>query len=81
MKIYLNKHQSAILCHSRHGPSFGGGHDIYIYENAKSDLVCDSNLGSTYLHPEYEYDSNEPKSFLAGSFRFKLSEIEIYKID
>ena len=72
---------SAIYCDSRYGRTFGGGHDIYIANNANSRASSYSNLGLTYLHPEYGHESDEARSFLAGSYGFKLSEIETYKID
>ena len=37
-----------------------------------------SNLGNSYKHPDYAYGSNEAKSFLAGSYEFQVSEIEVY---
>jgi hypothetical protein len=38
-----------------------------------------SNLGSVYKHPQYAWGTNEAKSFLAGSYRFRLDEIEVYR--
>ena len=38
-----------------------------------------SNLGWTYKHPQYAYGTNEAKSFLAGSHKFQLDEIEVYQ--
>ena len=81
MKIDENKCRNAVYSSPRYGPTFGGGHDIYIANNANSRTSSYSNLGKTFSHPEYEYDSNEAKSFLAGTCNFQLSEIEIYKID
>jgi hypothetical protein len=81
MKIKESKCRNAVYSSPRYGPTFGGGHDIYIANNANTRASSYSNLGLTFSHPEYEYDSNEAKSFLAGSHYFQLSEIEIYKID
>ena len=36
-------------------------------------------LGYTYNHPQYAYGTNEAQSFLAGSYDFQLSEIEVYQ--
>jgi hypothetical protein len=80
-KIDENKCRNAVYYSPRYGPTFGGGHDIYICNNANSRTSSSSNLGLTFLHPEYEYESSEAQSFLAGSCNFQLSEIEIYKID
>jgi hypothetical protein len=38
-----------------------------------------SSLGGTYKHPKYEYGTNEARTFLAGSFKFQLDEIEVYQ--
>ncbi len=42
-------------------------------------MVCYSNLGCSYKHPQYAYETNEAKSFLAGSHKFQLDEIEVYQ--
>ena len=36
-------------------------------------------LGKSYKHPQYEEGTNEAKTFLAGSHKFQLAEIEVYK--
>jgi hypothetical protein len=79
MKIKTNFHQSAIRCHSEYGPTFGGGHDIYVANNANLTMDSVSNLGHSYRHPQYDEGTNEAKTFLAGSFEFQLDEIEVYK--
>ena len=79
MKIKLNEHEFAIGCHSVFGPTFGGGHDIHIDNNANTTMNCLSDLGTTYSHPQYEEGTNEAKSFLAGKKWFQLDEIEVYQ--
>jgi hypothetical protein len=37
------------------------------------------NLERVNQFPEYAYGSNEAQSFLAGSFNFQVSEIEVFK--
>jgi hypothetical protein len=69
--------EQAIYCHSKYGPSFGL--DISIANNANTTNSCDSRLGYSYTHPQYAHGTNEAKSFLAGSFRFQLDEIEVYQ--
>jgi hypothetical protein len=76
MKIQESKCRNAVYSSPRYGPTFGGGHDIYIANNANSRASSYSNLGLTFVHPEYEYESNETRTFLAGSYNFQLSEIE-----
>jgi hypothetical protein len=45
MKIKLNEHEFAIGCHSELGPTFGGGHDIHIANNANTKMNCLSDFG------------------------------------
>ena len=52
-----------------------GGHDIRIYNNGAS---C-SDLGDCYSHPQYAEGTYEAKTFLAGSNKFQLAEIEVYQ--
>jgi hypothetical protein len=78
MKIHPNCHQYAIGCHSELGPIFGGG-DIAIANNANTTMFSYSNLGNCYKHPQYAHGSDEAKSFLAGSHKFRLDEIEVYQ--
>ena len=68
----------ALFCSPSHGPSFGNG-DICVRNNANIK-VSSSNLGNSYksLHM---CGTNEAKSFLAGSFSFKLSEIEVFQME
>jgi hypothetical protein len=79
MKIDSKRHQYAIRCNSDYGPTFGGGHDIYVANNANTGMNSVSNLGRTYRHPQYEEGTDEAKTLLAGSFQFQLDEIEVYK--
>ena len=68
--------------HPSYGPTFGGGHDIYISSNASSNTNSYSNLGYTYSPPRgYSYGSSFAQTFLAGSYGsygFKPDEIETF---
>ena len=77
MEIKTNQHQYAIFCHSQCGPLFGW--DIWIKNNANTTMDSYSRLGDCYKHPQYEYRTNEARTFLAGSFYFQLDEIEVYQ--
>ena len=79
MKIGPYKHEYAIFCDSDDGPTFGD--DITIVNNANTTMDSYSDLGCAYKHPQYAFETNEAKTFLAGSYKFQLSEIEIYKKD
>ena len=67
----------SIFCSPSNGPSFGFG-DICIRNNANIKYSS-SNLNCTYKHPMYMCGTIQAKSFLAGSFEFLLSEIEVYQ--
>jgi len=77
MKIDPNRHQAAIYCHSEYGPTFGC--DIIIANNANTTWESRSNLCYHYKHPQYGHRTNEADSFLAGSHKFQLDEIEVYQ--
>jgi hypothetical protein len=73
-QILTNK---SILCHSIYGPTFGGGHDIFICDSSNTSAGSYSKLGHSYQHPQ----PSQGGSFLAGSEFFLLSEIEVYQKD
>jgi len=77
MKIDPNQHDEAIYCDSGAGPTFG--YDIHIANNANTTTNFESYLGSSYIHPQYAYGTNEAETFLAGSRDFQLDEIEVYQ--
>lgn len=61
------------------GPTFGSGHDIFISSNSNENLNSTSNLGSGFKHPSFDFNSNDAKTFLAGTHKFIVSEIEVFK--
>ena len=64
---------------SSYGPTFGGGHDIYIVSYASSSTSSYSNLGHDYSPPTgYSYGSSFAQSFLAGSYNFQPDEVEVF---
>jgi hypothetical protein len=77
MKIDPKRHESAIRCDSRCGPTFGD--DIYIANNANTTMESYSNLGDCYKHPKYALGTKKAKSFLPGSTWIQLDEIEVYQ--
>jgi hypothetical protein len=79
MKVDQNFHHYAVYCHSKFGPTFGGGHDICVAKNAKTTWESHSKLSRTYKHPQYEFGTKEAQTFLVGSFEFQLDEIEVYQ--
>jgi hypothetical protein len=79
MKVDLNKHQYVFDCDSDYGPTFGFFSDICIAKNSNTTMDSFSKLGYSYKHPYYECEAVEALTFLAGSFRFQLDEIEVYQ--
>jgi hypothetical protein len=59
--------------------SLGGSNDILIASNSNSNYTSYSQLRHSYEFSAYDYDSAEAKCFLAGSFYFQVSEIEVFK--
>ena len=64
----------SIYCDSGYGPTFGIN-DIYVCDNANTTAGSYSKLGSYYQHPQ----PDQGQSYLAGSYNFQLSEIEVYQ--
>jgi hypothetical protein len=79
VKMEIQVPEFAIYCDSGFGPTFGSGHDIHIAEYSHSNQKSYSELSETYLHPPYERGSNEANCFLAGSYNFQVTEIEVFK--
>ena len=77
-EIYRNE-GCAIYDHSNYGPTFGGGHDIYISDTCNQNTGNNSNFGFTYRSP-FQYDSNESRNYLAGSYNFQVSDYEVFLI-
>jgi hypothetical protein len=77
MKVNSNEHQRAILCRSEYGAHFGYG--FCMANNSNITMDSYSNLGLTYSHSQYAYETNEAETFLAGSYAFQLDEIEVYQ--
>jgi hypothetical protein len=77
MKIDSHRHVFAIGCSSSYGPTFG--EDICIADNPNTTMDCYSDLGITYKHPQYAYGTNKAQTFLAGSCKFQLDEIEVFQ--
>eukprot|EP01080_Neovahlkampfia_damariscottae_P009231 gene9231-1317_t len=73
--------QYSFYDYSSYGPCFGGGHDLYIAGNGCNTGNSNySNLGHSFTCPEGQtYGQNGAKNFLAGSYNFTVSEIEVFK--
>jgi hypothetical protein len=77
----LHANQHSIYDHANYGPSFGGGHDIYISNNCNADNSSYTNLGHSFSVTGKTYNSTDIKQFLCGSYQFKVKEIEVLAKD
>ena len=78
MKIKTIDANYSIWSNDEYGPGFGSG-DISIEDEADTSMKNYADLGGTYKHPKYLYQTKEAEKFLAGSFNFQLAEIEVYQ--
>eukprot|EP01080_Neovahlkampfia_damariscottae_P003965 gene3965-7221_t len=65
---------------STYGPTWGGGHDLYIVSNPNVSTGSYSNLGYSYSVQGMTYNTNPIKSFLAGAYNFMLTDFECFKV-
>ena len=65
----------AIYKSSSYGPTFGGGHDIKIVNNANSNTNSYTYFGYSYSVPSGVQDK---KTILAGTFKFTPDEVEVF---
>ena len=65
----------AICKYSSFGPTFGGGHQIYIANNANSNTNSYTNFGNYYSVPRGVQDK---KTILAGTYQFTPDEVEVF---
>ena len=61
--------QSAIFCDRRYRPSFGGGFDLHISNNANTSGLSYSNLGHTYQLP-----TGQQSTFFTGAENFNVTD-------
>jgi hypothetical protein len=62
----------------QNGPVFGGTCDIFIADRSNINSESYTDFGKSFTHPDFIEESDEAKSFLAGSYNFQVSEIEVY---
>ena len=65
----------AIYRGSSYGPTFGGGHDIHIANNANSNTNSFTYFGYYYSAPSGVQDR---KTILAGTYKFTPDEVEVF---
>jgi len=75
-----NQAHYGVYCYSSYGPTFGGGHDIYIANNCNTGNPCYSNYGYSFETKNVTYSTTQAQSHLAGSYNFRVEEIEVFHI-
>ena len=78
VKMPVLNAQNAIYHNSSYGPSFGGGHDIYVADNANSSSNSNTaaNVGISYQLPA----GQNAQTFLTGARNFQAAEIEVFRV-
>jgi len=68
----------AIFCNGRTGPIFGKGNDLFIAGDADKNEESFSKLGVSYKTNSEKAD--DLNAYLAGTAKFKLQEIEVFRV-
>jgi len=71
----------SIYDHASYGPTFGGGHDLYIVSNANTNGSSYTNLGHSFSLKGYQYGQPNIKNYFAGAYNFLVTEIEVFKLN
>ena len=74
-KSVVRHDSQAIYMEISHGPIFGGGHDIYIADNAGHNAHSFTNFGHSFLAPR---EVKEKLTVLAGTYHFTPDEVEVF---
>ena len=79
LQIKSGQERYAIYKCSSYGPTFGGGHSIYIANNTASNQASYFNCGYSYhFPPGYSSASSSCAASFAGSPRFTPTDIEVF---
>ena len=74
-KSMVSKVSRAIERTTSHGPTFGGGHDIVINDNANSNTNSYADFGHSYSVPS---GVQNKQTILAGTKDFTPDEVEVF---
>jgi len=74
-KFDKKKDITVIYRYSCHGPTFGGGHDLYICNYSNTIKSSYSNIGNSYIDT-----TGKGITLFAGSHYFTTKEIEVYQV-
>ena len=76
VKLNVTRPENAVFSYYNYGPVFGSGYDLILSNRQDSYSYC--NLGNSYEKPSFINPGQEAQTFLAGSYGFFVSEIEVY---
>ena len=75
-KSMVKSPKHAIFRNGGYGPTFGGGHDIYISNNANSNTKSNTYFGSGYYSVPSGLQNKQ--AILSGSYYFTPDEVEVF---
>ena len=78
VNIKSDHYGSAINPCSNYGPTFGGGHDLHIYNNAASNHNSFTFCGFSFPRPPGSSESGSYCRFYAGSYKFTPTDVEVF---
>ena len=70
---YMSTNDYSIYCYSGYGPTFGGGHDLYLANGFLS-------TANNYCNCPYTYKTVKKSELTGGEYNFKVKECEVYQI-
>lgn len=74
-KMYKSSNGNSIYCHLSYGPTFGGGHDLYIANGCMT-----SNKTACYCNCPSTYTGCKKSELTGGEYNFEVKEVEVYLI-
>eukprot|EP00668_Euglena_longa_P000364 GGOE01000467.1.p1 GENE.GGOE01000467.1~~GGOE01000467.1.p1 ORF type:complete len:545 (-),score=64.97 GGOE01000467.1:363-1997(-) len=74
-KMPIDRSCYAAYAGASYGPTFGGGHDIYINDNAMKSRNSSINIGHSYRLPP-----GQSQTMLTGSQTFAPVEVEVFRL-
>ena len=74
-KSMVKRGSQAICMGISYGPTFGGGHDICVANNAAHNAHSYTNFGHSFLAPS---EVKEKVTVLAGTYHFTPNEVEVF---
>ncbi len=81
VKLPVKVSSKAVRHHRSLLGSFGDGGDLYLYDYIDENTHNYSYLGNSYeLPPGMAKGAEEARSYLAGAYKFKVKEIEVFRV-